>query len=819
MAAFFVFSLEYAHAKKCIVYVDGWRFRFRFLGRQYHPPQKIDKNQGVKIDDVVVKASVVKPQKFNGSVEHISREEIERIPVNHAAEILQDSPSVNTITSFTRPTIAMNIRGVQDFGRVNMSIDGMRQNFVRMGHSERSGEMVIDPNLLAGVDIVKGPGSGLGGAGTVGGQANFRTLNATDILLPNRKIGGLLNATTGISRWSGGKKIDGKIGVAARPTENTDLMLVYSRNISDDYRIGGKGDFYWHSLTNTAGTPGIMAHTIYCQDPATGKYDGSTHTFPVGHIMHTPEKMKGSGRNNYSYLIKAGWQINSSHRLQFSYLYSTVDANKWGAEIYTSCHPPTYDWRFRHEGESKLTNRSFAIDYAYTSEDERNNVTAKLYHTKTSDHEDIYSYVSSRTDPRIRKTLDHSSTLALTTIGLNVDSHFKRQVWGSNSDFNLGLELFRDKSDSKFTDPDFAGTTPDNAQRYFGGIHSNADFDWGKFRFGAGLRYDWYSLKGQTQLDSIWLKNPPQSLNDIVPNIIDVKRSKGGFSPSARISYLPTKNIEIYGKIGSAWRAPAIPETLMTAPGHNTLPNPWLKPERALSKEIGINTDFRSLFKEEDRLNIHLGYFHNDIDDFIAIRGLYYLPPGRSYVLPKGVHVNHAGKTKLKGWEFDINYDADTWYAGFTASDLKYKQLSNPIMPNSDFKISYLFYGYEFKGGWLMKMPFPSQRRYKLNMGFRAFDRKLNVGFNWRYVGNPHNRDDQNSPLSPSQKFRNKYHLFDIYASYKPIDNLTIRFAIKNLGDKAYSLPMASINDGHKYGQEVQPGPGLAVTLGLNYRF
>lgn len=776
------------------------------------PPQKIDKNQGVKIDDVVVKASVVKPQKFNGSVEHISREEIERIPVNHAAEILQDSPSVNTITSFTRPTIAMNIRGVQDFGRVNMSIDGMRQNFVRMGHSERSGEMVIDPNLLAGVDIVKGPGSGLGGAGTVGGQANFRTLNATDILLPNRKIGGLLNATTGISRWNGGKKIDGKIGVAARPTENTDLMLVYSRNISDDYRIGQKGDFYWNEYITRK-----MPTRLMCNGP------NGSYTVPYSEGVIMPEKLNGSGHRNYSYLMKAGWRINPSHHIQASYLYSVVDASRYGATIDYGCHPPHRNFLFRHEADSTIKNRSFAIDYAYASEDERNHVTAKLYHTKTTDHEDQYGW----TGYREGKYWYSASTLSLTTIGLNVDSHFKRQVWGSNSDFNLGLELFRDKSDSKFTDTDFAGTTPDNAQRYFGGIHSNADFDWGKFRFGAGLRYDWYSLKGRTQLGFIPIITPGSTWpTGYLPNMVDVKRSKGGFSPSARISYLPTKNIEIYGKIGSAWRAPAIPETLMTAPKHYTLPNPWLKPERALSKEIGINTDFRSLFKEEDRLNIHLGYFHNDIDDFIAVRALFFTPPGISFDAPRGTHVNHAGKTKLKGWEFDINYDAGTWYTGFTASDLKYTLLSldNAVMPNQDFHTS-LFNGY-MQGGWLMKMAFPSQRRYKLNMGFRAFDRKLNVGFNWRYVGNPHNRWDQFDPyskvvpLSGDQRFRNKYHLFDIYASYKPIDNLTIRFAIKNLGDKTYALPMSSIKDvGGMGGDMAKPGPGRAVTLGLNYRF
>ncbi|WP_232462846.1 TonB-dependent receptor plug domain-containing protein, partial [Pseudomonas fragi] len=61
--------------------------------------------------------------------------------------------------------LSVNIRGIQDYGRVNMNVDGMRQDFSVNGHQHRNGVMLIDPQMISSVEIDKGTQSGMGGAG------------------------------------------------------------------------------------------------------------------------------------------------------------------------------------------------------------------------------------------------------------------------------------------------------------------------------------------------------------------------------------------------------------------------------------------------------------------------------------------------------------------------------------------------------------------------------------------------------------------------------------------------------------------------------
>lgn len=124
------------------------------------------------------------------SVSEISREQLDNRPARHAADILEQTPGVYSSVSQQDPALSVNIRGIQDYGRVNMNIDGMRQNFMKSGHGQRHGVMYIDPEILSSVVIEKGATSGMGGAGVIGGVATFNTVNASDFLEPGKELGG-----------------------------------------------------------------------------------------------------------------------------------------------------------------------------------------------------------------------------------------------------------------------------------------------------------------------------------------------------------------------------------------------------------------------------------------------------------------------------------------------------------------------------------------------------------------------------------------------------------------------------------------------------
>lgn len=90
------------------------------------------------------------------SVSEISREQLDNRPARHVADILEQTPGVYSSVSQNDPALSINIRGMQDYGRVNMNIDGMRQNFMKSGHGQRHGVMYIDPEILDNVVIEKG---------------------------------------------------------------------------------------------------------------------------------------------------------------------------------------------------------------------------------------------------------------------------------------------------------------------------------------------------------------------------------------------------------------------------------------------------------------------------------------------------------------------------------------------------------------------------------------------------------------------------------------------------------------------------------------
>lgn len=135
-----------------------------------------------------------------GSVSVITREEMERLPPRNTADLFVSMPGVTANANRQNPGVAINIRGLQDFGRVNVMIDGARQNYQQTGHGS-NGHVYVDPELLSQVTVSKGPSSTVGGAAMIGGTVNFSTLNPSDIIGDDKQAGARLNATTGTNAY------------------------------------------------------------------------------------------------------------------------------------------------------------------------------------------------------------------------------------------------------------------------------------------------------------------------------------------------------------------------------------------------------------------------------------------------------------------------------------------------------------------------------------------------------------------------------------------------------------------------------------------
>jgi hemoglobin/transferrin/lactoferrin receptor protein len=117
------------------------------------------------------------------SVSHVDQEQLDRRMATTPQDILFGVPGVTMQSDANRTSTSVNIRGLQDFGRVAVIVDGARQNFQRSGHGPQS-MFWLDPELVQEADVIRGPVANTYGSGAIGGVVMFETKDAEDFLRP-----------------------------------------------------------------------------------------------------------------------------------------------------------------------------------------------------------------------------------------------------------------------------------------------------------------------------------------------------------------------------------------------------------------------------------------------------------------------------------------------------------------------------------------------------------------------------------------------------------------------------------------------------------
>ena len=121
---------------------------------------------------------------------------LQQLMPTRTSDVFFGMPGVTTQTRGDDPGTAVNIRGMQDFGRVAVLIDGARQNFQRTGHNA-DGVFYLEPEMLAGVDVVRGPVANIYGSGAIGGVVSFRTKDIEDVVKAGERWGVLTTGMVG----------------------------------------------------------------------------------------------------------------------------------------------------------------------------------------------------------------------------------------------------------------------------------------------------------------------------------------------------------------------------------------------------------------------------------------------------------------------------------------------------------------------------------------------------------------------------------------------------------------------------------------------
>jgi hemoglobin/transferrin/lactoferrin receptor protein len=176
----------------------------------------------VNLDPITVLATKT-PEKTSESLAAVSAvrtSELDRSFSSRPSDVLAGMPGVWFQERVDDPGTAVSIRGLQDFGRVAVVVDGARQNFQRTGHNA-DGVFYVEPELLAGADVVRGPVANIYGSGAIGGVVSFRTKDVDDILKAGQRWGVLTRGELGSNQLQG----IGSSFAAARINENAEFMV------------------------------------------------------------------------------------------------------------------------------------------------------------------------------------------------------------------------------------------------------------------------------------------------------------------------------------------------------------------------------------------------------------------------------------------------------------------------------------------------------------------------------------------------------------------------------------------------------------------
>jgi hemoglobin/transferrin/lactoferrin receptor protein len=560
------------------------------------------------------------PYETAGSSAYISGEQLARVPAASAGDLLVGIPGVISAGSRVGASINPNIRGLQGAGRVNTTVDGARQTTSSYrGYIGNRDEVYVDPDMIAGIDISKGPSSGVG-AGGIGGTINFRTLEAGDIIKEGRNYGLRVKTDIGSntskipasgtapsydrpsfvddSSWSG--------SVAAATTqESFDLIGVYSRRKQGNYYAGTKVP------------DGITFGT----------------TTAANGTVRPGQEALNTSQDTTSFMTKGTLRWGDVHSLELGFLrydskYGEVDELSFGPWIPQKQMPITH-----------------TIVDTYTAR----------YHYAPEDN----PYVDFRanfwiSDLDVDRQVQGWLPYGMFTRGGDISNTSSFETGIGALTWQNGFEVIdEDAHATAFMSFGVPMSFGPIGQRTIVSGFSKAKLevtDW--LTLNAGGRYDHYSSEAGDYLSS----HPAQS--------------GSRFNPNVSITLEPLDGLQFYGLYTEGYRPPSLRESHWNY-GVILQVNPDLEPELAKNIEFGVNVLKEGIISAGDTLRLKASVFNNKYENYIVrLR-----PPDWTF----GYQWDNIDHARYRGVELAASYDAGSYFleGNYTRyTDIKYCQTS-----------------------------------------------------------------------------------------------------------------------------------------------
>ncbi|MCP9484111.1 TonB-dependent receptor [Shimia sp. CNT1-13L.2] len=181
----------------------------------------------ILLEEINVRANDLATQEKSQSTIDSERleEEFSGAPIS---TVLQSIPGVTTESGDGGDAeVGINIRGLQDHGRVAVTIDGVRQNFAKSGHGA-NGTFAADSEMLREITVQRGAG---GKSGAIGGSVEMRTVGADDLIEDGETQGGEVRLRYGTLT----KEPTLHAAAATRFGDTADLTFAFTRAFKDNY--------------------------------------------------------------------------------------------------------------------------------------------------------------------------------------------------------------------------------------------------------------------------------------------------------------------------------------------------------------------------------------------------------------------------------------------------------------------------------------------------------------------------------------------------------------------------------------------------------
>lgn len=702
-----------------------------------------------------------------GSVAIVPREVIERFPGTSPADLLKSAPGVFSGEARSSGGLNVNVRGLQGQGRVAVTVDGTTNGTtVYRGYQGIGSRTYVDRDFIGSIAIEKGPATGPGGTGAIGGTVAMTTITADDIVAEGASIGlrfkGSLTNNTSDLNIGYRQSLLGDDNSVRAPIDRPGLLTPTAGSAS--IALGIKSDVFdlvggfshrragnYHVGENGNGVPQLGDTPAYCTTRpqrcvnVLEWYSGPGRTRFIGgeEVLNTSSETKSG-------LIKATARFAPDHALELSYAkYVSKFGENYPASVYRNTDTV---------GQGRLSTSDldrYAARYSWDPASDLIQLKADAWATDLIEASQALGGQSSA--PKFVKMR-----------GGEISNRSRIGLSGGEIVAEYGVQYLREETGPVGGAwngiPGRQGSRDETSAWLRTRV---APTSW--LMLDGGLRYTSYSLDDKLAL----------------PTDLERSDSALGFSLGATVE--PIDGLQFFASYRDAVRMPALLEATR---GFMMSADPALRPERANDWEFGTNFSRRGVVGDNDDLGLKLVYFNNDIRDYIS----------RQYsTATYSMFIYNIDRAKFAGLEASLSYKIGGFSLDASATrytNIEFCRVGQPCKESSlaaDYATNHI----------------PPEFSLNVLLAQKLFNDRLTLSGRASYVGK--RMVPFEVPAGGASPFISAipwdpYTTVDLFASLNVAKGVDVELGVDNVGDRYYVEPLSL---------GLVPAPGRTVRLGV----